>query len=485
MEYHFLGIAINDYPNIPDMSLQGPVHDVHAVADVLSSSYDFDHITILQSPSKDPERLANLKNIANHIESIQGLGEDSSLIIYYAGHGRYKKRSKSGYWLASDTQYDSGFEGGPGWYHHAVLLGIIENSSAPRHILLISDSCFAGSLIKRDMCENNLRRDIHEVIDGYRSREVLTSCGLNSDGTYQVADDSRLGGHSLFASWLLEYLKHPPRDIFYTNDLFTYLRNAIGKMQMPALGDLEGHDKQRNATFVFRKKQIPVEHASNKQKKNMQTVITPVSPTDKTVDWDTLYKEYTQIVIEGSSFATLIHRHPELIKIVDIKCKDSPMQLLFKALAYDHGFFNKKSAKQIVNMYRAAAEAKDSVGAAWYHIGKAYEQGRGVEKDTKQAFDAYKKAYESGFLPALYSLGLLMASGEVGSQEVTEGIHYIEKAAGQGCVLANRYMRRHPVIETQIGSPALTLKFSEPITDEHLQKRIDAFHKRINAIGHF
>ena len=49
-------------------------------------------------------------------------------------------------------------------------------------------------------------------------------------------------------------------------------------------------------------------------------------------------------------------------------------------------------------------QAKKGNAAAQFNLGICYEQGRGVEKDTKKAFEWYKKSAEQGFADAQYNL---------------------------------------------------------------------------------
>lgn len=64
--------------------------------------------------------------------------------------------------------------------------------------------------------------------------------------------------------------------------------------------------------------------------------------------------------------------------------------------------------KKAFNLIQKAAEGKDP--RALFELGKLYQEGRGVRKDTKIASDLYHQALRTGYPRAGYQLGLLAES---------------------------------------------------------------------------
>jgi TPR repeat protein len=86
---------------------------------------------------------------------------------------------------------------------------------------------------------------------------------------------------------------------------------------------------------------------------------------------------------------------------------------------------------------RSAAERGDA--QAQYELGRAYEDGIGVQADSKQAVKWYGKAAEQHFSMAQYLLGNILLYGEGGvAPDYTLAQKWLEEAARAGIPAAQR-----------------------------------------------
>ena len=118
---------------------------------------------------------------------------EDKVIIYYSGHGFL--RNETGYWIPVDAS--------PGkrgqFIRNEVIRGCIKDIRA-RHILLISDSCFSGSLVTRDVVNPDVA--IAEL-EKDKSRWVLSS----GRQTEKVADGNAWKKQPLCYQHVLKVLR--------------------------------------------------------------------------------------------------------------------------------------------------------------------------------------------------------------------------------------------------------------------------------------
>ena len=109
------------------------------------------------------------------------LTDEDNLLIYYAGHGELDKVNMRGHWLPVDAERDSTAN----WISNVAITDIL-NAMNARHILVVSDSCYSGSLTRARRWRASTRRCSNDetrgmaACDGLRSavRTALTSGGL-------------------------------------------------------------------------------------------------------------------------------------------------------------------------------------------------------------------------------------------------------------------------------------------------------------------
>ncbi|PON15920.1 hypothetical protein C2W62_21215 [Candidatus Entotheonella serta] len=192
---------------------------------MLIDQYRFqsDHIEIVQN--------ATLKDMKVKLDKMHDQVKDNdSLLIYYAGHG-YQDNSfgGKGYWMPVDA-LPAWSEASPRttWFANSIVHQAIEVSRA-KHILLISDSCYAGTLKYRSTQQRQLYAMSESFIfslAGKKSRRAITSGDLEP-----VLDSDGEGGNlSLFARHLTETLSNAEGPL-NAQRLFDIVRGKVYKRQ--------------------------------------------------------------------------------------------------------------------------------------------------------------------------------------------------------------------------------------------------------------
>lgn len=214
-KYIALVIGINSYEGYWP-ALRNAVNDAVGIANILRSDYLFDTvITII-------DRQATRRNIINELESLTStLKSNDNLLIYYSGHGQFKKELNKGYWVPVDARSNSTADFISNNEVKTFLGGI-----PAKHTLLVSDACFAGDIFRGKPTEsisfdpNNMERYYKEVY-GKTSRIAITSGGLEEVG------DAGKEGHSIFTYYLIKSLKENPNRYMDAGQLFNDFRIAV------------------------------------------------------------------------------------------------------------------------------------------------------------------------------------------------------------------------------------------------------------------
>jgi len=240
--YHAIVIGNNTYPYLGD--LQTAENDARVIDRLLRKRYNFStqllinatHIEILQALNRARETLSTRDN----------------LIIYYAGHGQIDSARKLGYWLPVDAEADNDDK----WLSNAVITNYLDSIEA-KHIMLVADSCFSGTLTKtsvprttREM-PSSVRHEWLKVVAGTKVRTVMSSGGIKP-----VYDSINGAEHSLFASAFIEKLQSNSV-VLEGYSLFSVLQNqvstaahALGVDQTPQYAPIK-HAGHEAGEFLF------------------------------------------------------------------------------------------------------------------------------------------------------------------------------------------------------------------------------------------
>jgi len=232
-DYHALVIGNNDYKDMPQ--LKTAVADAEAVSQVLRERYGFTVTTLTNATRYD---------MIGAMSKLRGnLSFDTNLLIYYAGHGVVDPVTERGYWLPVEAEQDNPAN----WVSNDDITDMLKAIPA-RHILVIADSCYSGTLVRDapiDLETWEDRRDWLKRMVKKRSRTALASGGL------EPVVDSGSGGHSVFAAALLSVLEENG-EIIEAQELFAPVRKKVvlNANQTPVYSDirLAGHD---GGDFIF------------------------------------------------------------------------------------------------------------------------------------------------------------------------------------------------------------------------------------------
>lgn len=232
------GVGINNYKHFP--ALNNAVGDVKAIKELLRQKYRIDEIITLFDQD------ATRRNIFQQLKALeQEIGPDDKLLILFSGHGFLS--NKGGHWVP--------YEAEPGFdddylpnFHLKVYLRNIK----AKHILVISDSCFSGSLFAEGI--------VRKVPGPEEQFEQLKSrYGFCSGRFTEEVWDGPKGGHSPFAGSIIDILKEN-REAVLRASVFAdrVLNRTTAKYrQLPRHGPLfDVGDK--GGQYIFRLKNAPL-----------------------------------------------------------------------------------------------------------------------------------------------------------------------------------------------------------------------------------
>ena len=185
---YLFAIAIDAYQNFP--KLYNCVKDAKDIIDILTDKYQFEEENVYTLFNEE----ATTSGIFTKFESLAGkIKAIDNLIIYFAGHGEFKKVFNEGYWIPVDARDNS-----VGQYIPNSEIKTMLTAVKTQHTFLIADSCFSGSLFQRGNHRNVVRRRIER----FPSRWGLTS------GRSEIVGDGTPGENSPFAKSILYLLKN-------------------------------------------------------------------------------------------------------------------------------------------------------------------------------------------------------------------------------------------------------------------------------------
>jgi len=242
--YHALVIGNNAYKLL--RPLKTAVADAREVARMLEQDYGF-RVRLLVNATRY-DMLAALNELR------EKLTDKDNLLIYYAGHGELDDRNQRGHWLPIDAEPNSTAN----WISNVAITDVL-NSMTVQQLLVVADSCYAGTMTRSSLgrLEGGLseteRIRMLSLMAHQRSRMVLTSGGV------EPVLDSAGGGHSAFAQAFLGVLQANV-GVLPGQELFGHLRLRVASVadrvqmrQVPEYAPIKfaGHE---SGDFVFVRK---------------------------------------------------------------------------------------------------------------------------------------------------------------------------------------------------------------------------------------
>lgn len=172
-------------PPIPP--LETPIADVTRIGTTIEKRFGF-AVRILRDAGKD-DIISALNRIAG-----QSRPEDS-VLIFYAGHGYQMDDTGLGFWIPVDASVKTA----KGWIANDDIARLLAAIPA-RQIILVSDSCFAGTLAREKKLKATATLSPDDVL---RRRSVL----VMTSGDEEPVSDEGKDGHSIFAWNLIRALE--------------------------------------------------------------------------------------------------------------------------------------------------------------------------------------------------------------------------------------------------------------------------------------
>jgi uncharacterized caspase-like protein len=240
--YHALVIGNNEYRSVP--RLKTAESDARAVEAVLRDGYGFQTRLLLN---------ATRQQIISALNSYRrALDADSSLLIYYAGHGIYDKQVDKAYWLPVDADRDDNSN----WISADDVTSNIKGVPA-QHVLIVSDSCYSGTLTRglgESLPQPSQRERYLQRMASGRSRTLMAS-----GGNEPVADAGATGAHSVFAGAFLRGLREMDKSQFTAAEMYReFVEESVagGAQQTPEYNPLRnsGHEA---GDFIFVRVRTP------------------------------------------------------------------------------------------------------------------------------------------------------------------------------------------------------------------------------------
>jgi len=214
-KYIALLIGINSYDGYWH-ELKNAVNDASELAEVLKENYYFNEVHTLL------DKEATRKNIIKKFEwLINTSTKDDNVLIFYAGHGQFKRELNKGYWVPVDAKSNSTAD-----YISNNDIKTYIGGIPSKHTLLISDACFAGDIFRGSRTES-IPFDPNDMTKYYRevynkpSRLALTS------GSLEQVSDAGKDNHSIFTYYLIKSLKANKQKFWDSSQLFNDFRMAV------------------------------------------------------------------------------------------------------------------------------------------------------------------------------------------------------------------------------------------------------------------
>lgn len=239
-DYYALIIGIDKYQS-PWTPLNNAVNDATALEKLLQSGYKFNRIKTLYNTA------ATRENIINEFEWLIGnVKPNDNVLIFYSGHGEYKKELSKGYWVPSDANSNSTSK-----YISNSDIQTYVNGIKSKHTLLVTDACFSGDIFRGNIVSVPFEESekYFREVNGLPSRQALTSGGV------EPVMDGGKEGHSVFSYYLLKTLKENNGKYFDANQLYNKVRVPVinNSEQTPKLSPIKNAGDE-GGQFIFIKK---------------------------------------------------------------------------------------------------------------------------------------------------------------------------------------------------------------------------------------
>ncbi len=274
-------VGINKYKNFDN--LKAPVNDSKALKKVLYEKYWYHPEHTIELLDEQATR-RNIKRAL--VQLLDVLQPHDTLLVYYAGHGDYA-RNNVGFWLPHDAGKDPIDQ--ENWLSTADLKGYMSSFKC-RHVLLVADACFSGDLLQnfRSAARPEIKNDYYRKAYGRKSREVITSGGL------EEVPDQEIGQHSAFAYHFIGELEANREDWLGTLKLYANFAPGLTR-STPYLGVLKDSGHQEGGSYIFFRRPTPGRDI-DKHYQEARQLEAKANTVEKLRDAKTKYQRYLALV---------------------------------------------------------------------------------------------------------------------------------------------------------------------------------------------
>lgn len=231
LTFRAIMFSVNDYAG-GDTGLSPlvcPKEDTRVLGELFQDRFGFE---VEQYPNADRD------TILDRLEALEHGPKNEAVVVYYAGHGTLREDHGVGYWQprGSSRKVRS-------WVSYKMLEALLK-AAAARHVLLIADACYAGSVLSRSSPPTSSATTPELVgrLAESRSRMALTS------GGEELVADRGTRGLSVFAYNLHRALSNAAQhqEFVRFTEIYPNLQANVQAQspqgQLPVMGRLRGAD---------------------------------------------------------------------------------------------------------------------------------------------------------------------------------------------------------------------------------------------------
>ena len=263
--------------------LKTAVSDARAVKNLLEKSYGFSDVKVLENATR--------RDVLQAFETLsKNVLPNDNVLVYYAGHGFMESDSQRGFWVPVDAR---GTDSSTYLRNSTIRDELTTIASRAKHTLLVSDSCFSGSLLRRGTRGISGVSDTekyYKKVSNKKSVQIMAAGGLE-----YVDDNYKSSDHSPFTYFFLNELKNNDRPMLTMSELSTNVEKAVANNvdQIPESGVLQGAGDELGE-FIFIKVDLEVDgipldkvkvkvnlKQSNDNKTQKTKTVNPDSSTNK------------------------------------------------------------------------------------------------------------------------------------------------------------------------------------------------------------
>lgn len=225
-------VGNNSYQK-PIPPLETPIADVDEVARILRTRLGFE-TQVLHNAGKQ-QIIETINSIAS------GVTPDDSVLLLYAGHGYLMDDTRMGFWIPIDGSVKSPVN----WISNSDISKLLKAIPA-RQVMLISDSCFSGSLTKEQKPTT-----LSGKLDPEHVRKQRSVLAFSSGDEEPVSDEGK-EGHSIFAYNLIKTLE-AARGLSTGYEIYRIVRSDVSKEypQEPQYGAVVSAGHVSGGEFLF------------------------------------------------------------------------------------------------------------------------------------------------------------------------------------------------------------------------------------------